>query len=286
MKKMIATLIMVTLGFGLIAGADPVYTLTDGYTGTFPVLEPVQNNSNNTVYGPSDYVMNYTVTESINRFLKNVDGTNYGGNGHTKYDLAHVYFTAKDDFRMTLFVDKDLTATNELRIDSKLNITDYGIYLYKDNDPNGSISKYISLFNKDYSISEGQNFGVYYTADTTYYVKNETYNMNGDRVNTFGQTYTTAENWVASYDGTKEPHKIDAAAAWYSETAVKTANTALFCLFQGPYVEGQPAYLEWEHMEFGFVTTGKTAGQPLPGTLATILITSFCAVTARKRNKK
>ncbi|MCR4575192.1 MAG: hypothetical protein K5787_15640 [Lentisphaeria bacterium] len=28
MKKLIATLIMVTLGFGLIAGADPVYTLT------------------------------------------------------------------------------------------------------------------------------------------------------------------------------------------------------------------------------------------------------------------
>ncbi|MBP5674186.1 MAG: hypothetical protein J6X49_17510 [Victivallales bacterium] len=284
MKKLIATLIMVTLGFGLIAGADPVYTLTDGYTGTFPVLEPVQNNSNNTVYAQSDFALNYTVTESINRILKQYSNSNPRG---TKYDLAHVYFTANDDFRLALFVDKDSVPTGELRIDSKLNITDYGIYLYKDNDPNGSISEYISLFNKDYSISKDDNFGVYYTADTTYYVKDKQYNMNGDRENTFGQTYTTAENWVASYDLTKVGnHNINAEnKPWYSETAMKT-DAALFCLFQGPYVEGQPAYLEWEHMEFGFVTTGKTTGHPLPGTLATILITSFCAVTVRKRNKK
>ena len=59
-----------------------------------------------------------------------------------------------------------------------------------------------------------------------------------------------------------------------------------FLLEQGPYTAGQHASLEWQHFEFGFVMGEPPAGQPLPGTLATLLISGLCAGALRKRNKK
>ena len=144
-------------------------------------------------------------------------------------------------------------------------------------------------------------FGVWYNADTTYgervnpdpkYGKteeariayNETYDMSDDMglTGTKTGTYTTDKNWVASYYWKKDDnHIILADDAWYSDTNIESRE-AIFCMFQGPFEAGKPAYLEWEHVEFGFVTTG----QPLPGTLATILISGLCAAGLRKKSKK
>ena len=304
MKKLIATLFVMTLGFSFVAVAQ-TYNLKPGKVGKFSVLEPVQFNTDTTVYAPSNLKLTYTVTSSINRKLKNPDGTWYDKideNGTTNFDLAQVYFTANDNFRMALFIDKDPNQTlNELFINSTLDIKDYGIYLYENNDPTSTNLKYISLLNNDVEISKGQNFGVYYTADTTYgtrvnpdpkygstYEKrvayNEKYDMSDEehKTNTTGKTYTTATNYVASFDWEKEGNHSNMDAAWYSEGKKLASDAAIFCLFQGPYVDGQAAYLEWEHVEFGFVTTG----QPLPGTLTTLLISGLCAAGLRKRNKK
>ena len=312
MKKFFAMLMMATLVLSLAAVAAPTYNLSEGYQGEISVLEPVQFNANNTVYKPTwNLTVDYTVTESVNRRyleLKKENGnyilnpeTNkyetkwYGKNGKTDYDLAHVYFTAHDTYRMALFVDVDSNPTSELRINNTLNITDYGIYLYENNDPTGEISEYISLYKKDVVMTEGTNFGVYYVADTHYSWKNDQFNPNNAdlskttyaetgvvREDTTGVRYTTAENWVGSYDGEKNNnHTIVADNAWYSDTALKS-NSAIFCMFQGPFDAESPAFLEWQHVEFGFVTTG----QPLPGTLATILISGLCAAGLRKKSKK
>ncbi len=301
MKKLIATLILATLGFGFAAMAQ-TYNLKPGTVGKFSVLEPVQYNADTTVYAPSNLKLTYTVTDSINRKLKNADGTWYNGTGKTNFYLAQVYFTANDNFRMALFVDKDANQTvNELFINSTLDVKDYGIYLYENNDPTSTNLTYISLLNNDVEISEGQNFGVYYTADTTYgtrvnpdpkygstYEKrvayNEKYDMSDEmgKTNTTGETYTTAKNYVASFDWEKPGNHSNMDATWYSEGNKLASDAAIFCMFQGPYFEGEAAYLEWEHVEFGFVTTG----QPLPGTLATLLISGLCAGALRKRNKK
>ena len=316
MKKFFAMLMMATLVLSLAAVAGPTYNLSEGYQGEISVLEPVQFNTNNTVYKPTwNLTVDYTVTESVNRrylelakkkdeagnsnYYKNEDdkwATKwYGKNGKTDYDLAHVYFTAHDTYRMALFVDVDSNPTSELRINNTLNITDYGIYLYENNDPTGEISEYISLYKKDVVMTEGTNFGVYYVADTHYSWNNDQFNPNNAdlskttyaetgvvREDTTGVRYTTAENWVGSYDGERNNnHTIIADNAWYSDTALKS-NSAIFCMFQGPFDAESPAFLEWQHVEFGFVTTG----QPLPGTLATILISGLCAAGLRKKSKK
>jgi hypothetical protein len=100
-------------------------------------------------------------------------------------------------------------------------------------------------------------------------------------VNSTDKYYTTTENWVASYDGGNH-----GTTAWFSDGTKATTSNAFLCLFQGPYTEGKPAYLEWDHFEFGFATAEPVNGQPLPGTLATLLIGGLCASSLRKRNKK
>ena len=301
MKKFFAMLMMATLVLSLAAVAGPTYDFKDGAQGEISVLEPVQFNANSTVYKPTwNLKVDYTVTDSINRTFMELKYNKETGEYYTQlrksktdFDLAHVYFTANDDYHMALFVDVDSHPTSELRIDSTLNITDYGIYLYEDNDPTAGISDYISLYKKDYAITAGTNFGVYYIADTTYQVVDPQYDPNNadlsktvidgvELTDTTGKRYTTDANWVASFDWEKNGnHSVDANDAWYSDTDM-ASREAIFCLFQGPFDAVSPAFLEWQHVEFGFVTTG----QPLPGTLATLLIGGLCAGALRKRNKK
>ena len=304
MKKFFAMLMMATLFLSLTAVAQPYKLKNKTYTNGFSVLAPTQYDAttNTTTYAKSNLKLDYTASGSINRYLQNADGTPYNGTGATNFDLAHVYFTAHDNFRMTLFVDIDPNQTKgELFINTELTLNDYGIYLYKNNDPTAGISEFISLKNGDTQITEGMKFGVWYNADTTYgervnpdpkYGKteearvayNETYDMSGKLglTDTKDKTYTTDKNWVASFDWEKdENHYLLADEAWYSNTNIESRE-AIFCMFQGPFEAGKPAYLEWEHVEFGFVTTG----QPLPGTIATLLISGLCAAGLRKKSKK
>ncbi len=170
---------------------------------------------------------------------------------------------------------------------SKFDVKDYGIYLY--NPETGEIGDYLSIGanNNYFEIGPNQSFGVYY-------------------VNKEGETITSTENFLANFDGDSHQIKI------YSET-VNGVTTE--------YPDGKTVWtdkrymcmLEEEHMshphwEFMLQTTidnpyygvnpsefhgngstdvpNTTAGQPLPGTLATILISSLCAAGLRKKNKK
>ena len=72
MKKLIATLFVMTLGFSLVAVAGPTYDLSNEATGEISVLEPVQYNpgTKTTTYSASSTLkVNYTVTDSVNRRL-------------------------------------------------------------------------------------------------------------------------------------------------------------------------------------------------------------------------
>ena len=306
MKKLIATLFLATLGFGFVAMAasKPTYTLTNGYEGNVPILEavlPIQYGSDYIVYQPStDLTMTYTVQNSINRILQNKDGSRYDGldtnkddpdytpSGRTKFDLAQVSFHTNQNTYLTLWTDIDSAATDERRIDLSLKITNYGIY-YLD-DP----SNYISMMNKAVEVEANREFGVYYTAETTYKNSNYQYNMTDPEIRgtTVETTVTTTNNgdvlanvgWVASYDGVKDNnHSLD--AVWYSDTKIITRE-AFFCLYQGPFEANKPAYLEWDHFEFGFASGEHASGQPLPGTLTTIVISGLCAAGLRKKSKK
>lgn len=279
MKKVFALLIMMTLGvsFTAMAGLYPVYGLTNGlHENEFPILEPVQYDTTNkyTVYGPSETLtVNYNVTESINRMLEDKPGHLWEGiddNGTTYHNLGKVTFSTNQDTYLALWYDIDGDPTNEPRVDLTLHVDDYGIY-FIDENPDGEITNLHSLKNGGMEVEAGKEFGVYY--------KNI---ENGEAV-----LYTTTGNWVGSFDGTKPSnHLADDTEVWFSDTDIMTKES-FFCLFHGPYTADHPVYLEWDHFEFGFATgEPPVAGQPLPGALATILISGLCASTLRKKSKK
>jgi hypothetical protein len=291
MKKLITTLFVATLGFSLVAraGLYPKYDLTlDGVnpapTGTiagivdgvhnnaFPILEPVepvQFQNGYRIYEPSESLtMNYKASDTMNRNLpsyhdlhktdpsKYIDGTTY-------HNVAHVSFTTNQDTYLGIWTDIDDQATNEPRIDLTLNITDYGIYFLEEDVNN--VHTYYSLKSSGIEVEADKAFGVYYKDGNT------------------GEVYTTTDNWVGSFDSGN--HTIDDPnTIWFSDTKVKTSE-AFFCLFDGTHGDW-PTKLEWDHFEFGFVTGEPPAGQPLPGTLSTLLISGLCAAGLRKRNKK
>ena len=258
-------------------------------------MMPIQYSSDYIIYRPStDLTMTYTVQGSINRILENKDGSLYNGldkdkdhpTGTTRFDLAQVSFHTNQDTYLALWPNIDGNPTDEPRIDLSLKITDYGIYFL--DEP----SNYLSMMGKGVDVEANREFGVYYTAETTYKDSKYPYNKtNPELLGTTVETLiTTTDNWVASYDNANKDetlnennHTLD--NAWFSDTKIKTSG-AFFCLFQGPYEADKPAYLEWDHFEFGFASGQKVSGQPLPGTLATLLIGGLCAGALRKRNKK
>ncbi len=303
MKKFFAMLMMATLVFSVdaVAASKPVYDLTKTEVGeyrSFPILEATSNYKDGyRIYEKSDSLtMNYQVSDSINRILKNPDGTYWNGidsKGTTYFDLGHVVFTTNQDVTLGLWYDIDPKATSELRIDLDMKVNDYGIYFIDSYDDVNNTYTYYSMKDNGVQVTAGREFGVYFKADVDY-SDTQVYdpktgnnlNMGYDRTDDkLDKLITTTENWLASYDTSKEsePHLI-ANKTWYSDEPVRTTSEFM-CLFQGPYVNGQPVYLEWEHVEFGFVTGEPVSGQPLPGTLATLLISGLCAAGLRKRKK-
>ncbi len=301
MKKLIVTLILATLGFNLVAVAQ-TYKLKEvkTYNNAFPILgvtDPVQYDGtyhyvettakkpkSNEPYirriaktAGEEYLvyekvstLNYHVSGSINRYLENYGATNY--------DLAHVSFSTNENLYLGVWADIDNEASNETRRDLSLDISDYGIYLLDEDDINGH--NYRSTVNNGVEIEAGKKFGVYYYDEVT------------------KKYYTSTDNWLASYDSVKEDDKnkkyngIHIIAdnawitdAWFSEGNGVEAKSPFFLLLQGPFEANTHASLEWQHFEFGFVTGEPPTGQPLPGTLATLLIGGLCAGALRKRKK-
>ena len=245
--------------------------------------------------------LTYTATGS------NITGRN--ATSSTKGN-AHVYFTTLSaaDLAKTgnttvavqfLGVDldkdqkKNLDDPKNFRYDSTYdghdvyNITDYGIYLY---DPQtGAKGEYMSVkeYNNYFEIGADATFGVYYE-------------------DVDGRICTTTDNYAGNYDTNN--HKITV----YDEDGkpqTKTTDTRFMCL-----MGKQWAGYDTDHWEFMLQTTldnpyypvnpndfggdvnvdnpvvhgdeGGPSGQPLPGTLATLLIGSLCASALRKKNQK
>jgi hypothetical protein len=173
-------------------------------------------------------------------------------------------------------------------------ITDYGIYLYDKNQTVDDIKKNLMSVSKgnSFALDPGQDFGIYYTDST-------------------GREWYSTINYVGTYDPDK--HYIN----YYDENGVKIlagddgngvmddegnvysdlVDIRYTCAFMTkqfgdhwefmletkldhPYYNVDPKDFE------GNGDTFNTTGQPLPGTLATLLIGGLCAGSLRKRNKK
>ena len=168
------------------------------------------------------------------------------------------------------------------------NIADYGIYLY-DPQEKKMIGDYMSVktYGNYFDIGADKSFGVYYVDDK-------------------GNICTTTDNWVGNYDNNSHTvmvHNMD------GTVTEETTQTRFMCLF-GKQWSGY----ETDHWEFMLQTSlsnpylpvdpnefpggvpvdnpvvhgdqGGPSGQPLPGTLATLLIGSLCASALRKKNQK
>ena len=286
MKKFFGMLMMAAMVFSLtaMAGLYDVYSLEENglHPNEFPILEPEQYDDNGTlIYKASGMTVNYNVSGSINRILEDYDHNLYSGRdktgdtGITWHYLAKVTFTTNENVYLGLWTDIDGVATNEPRVDLDLNVSDYGIYFIDENpNPNGEITARHSLKNGGIEVAADREFGVYYENIE-----------NGEAV-----IYTTTGNWVGSFDGRKSEdqgynHTAADEEVWFAEKDIATRE-AFFCMFHGEFYADQPAHLEWEHFEFGFALGEQPAGQPLPGTLATILISGLCAAGLRKKSKK
>ena len=310
MKKLMTILVV----FALCGVAKAGYGDVNGYSNATKQI-PLTN-------GNHDYInfqtwdkqgtsyLKYTVNDSqqlITGYERRYGKTDYskpqyGNDGH---NIGHVYFTVTA-------TQADINAYNAehgtnfskavvqfagtyMDSGSPSMVQDYGIYLY--NPTTGEkTSDYYSVLNGNtgtknvFELDPGATFGVYYKND-----KNE--------------IITTTDNWIGNYDkgqnwdGTN-PIKV------YDDKHPKGYNTITYkkfmCLLKtNDNSEGQ----EKTHWEFmletmldnpyfkvkpeDFQGNGETfenndapSGQPLPGTLATLLIGGLCAGSLRKRNKK
>ena len=226
--------------------------------------------------------LTYTVTRNNGNVNSQYASSNY---------ISQLYFSTKDmnlnegEVLAVQFMGAEISAHGASM--ENFDILDYGIYLY---DPNQDISnrEYMSIGanNNYFEIGTEQNFGVYY-------------------VNKQGDYITSTENFVANYDGddheiTIYSETIDGVTTEYPDGETRTTSKRYMCMLE----QEQFVHPHWEFMlqttidnpyygvnpeEFqGNGSTDVTApnGQPLPGTLATILISGLCAGALRKRNKK
>lgn len=226
--------------------------------------------------------LTYTVTQN-----------NHNSQTHTHY-ISQLYFTTKDAATLNLqegevvavqFMGAEISAHGASL--ANFDVKDYGIYLYDPKTGNHT-SGYMSIGanNNYFDIGENQNFGVYY-------------------VNKQGQYITSTENYVANYDAddheiTIYSETVDGVTTEYPEGKVVTTSKRYMCMLE----EEQFVHPHWEFMlqttidnpyydvnpeDFdgnGSTDVTPTNGQPLPGTLATLLIGGLCAGSLRKRNKK
>lgn len=251
--------------------------------------------------------LKYTVTESRD-YGKMADET---GTKYTR-NFAQAYFTTNtvstdgtafnEGDKITvqfLGAEKELGNNGSLGYDSRFKFQDYGIYLY---DPKTeTVGQFYSAKEQNsFNLDPGQSFGVYYT------------DKNGDVIGTTGLVNNNGVIRGAVGNWDDDPSHDIAVGNGNSIPTLKH----YMCLFEGRtkheeyigwglydtyYTDGYTnlgsANFEQSHFEFMLQTTldaayipipntPETSGQPLPGTLATLLIGSLCAAGLRKKNQK
>ena len=210
--------------------------------------------------------------------------------GFSRY-ISQLYFTTKNEtlqegeILAVQFMGAEISA-HGASLDN-FDIKEYGIYLY-DPETGNHTSEYMSIgTNKNYfAIGPNQTFGVYY-------------------MNKQGEYITSTENYVANYDGddheiTIYSETVNGVTTEYPDGKKVTTSKRYMCMLE----ENVFVHPHWEFMlqttidnpyygvnpsEFqgnGSAEVPDTTGQPLPGTLATLLIGSLCASALRKKNQK
>ncbi len=250
---------------------------TPGYSGLYYYASDT-NNSNNKPYSSYPYQVAKAYFKTISQAeLKEYNNSSYNTTGKT-YDRVVVQFvgTQADSYGNTINADW---------------IKDYGIYLINDNK---EITNWYSIKNgtngleNNFVLGTDQAFGVYYTK-----VDNEVVTTTGNYVaNRDTGNAGNGKNTVMVYsEGETEPHEETTFRKYMCvlETGKSTDfnkhwEFMLQTTLDTPHFEVKPE-------NFGgngntFTGDDTPSGQPLPGTLATLLIGSLCAAGLRKKNQK
>ena len=220
--------------------------------------------------------------------------TAYNNKNNTDYNKVVVQFlgTEIDDSRHYMGnVNENITGT----------ITDYGIYLYENNYTLNDIkNNLMSVSNGNYfALDAGTKFGIYYTDSTGrewYSTENYVgtwdsdqhyinyYDEDGNKIDKNGRIINDHGGVVNPEDGKRYSEKVDIryTCAFMTTTFGDHWEFMLETKLDKPYYNVDPKDFEGN----GDVEIPSTSGQPLPGTLATLLIGGLCAGSLRKRNKK
>ena len=210
----------------------------------------------------------------------------YNSKNDTDYNKVVVQFlgTEIDDSRHSMG-----NATENI----KDSIIDYGIYLYDKNARGNGIGEMYSIKDgNSFSLDPGTDFGIYYKTNSR-----EWYST----VNYVG-TWDPDQHYINYYD--ENGNKIlkdgvgvkDKDGNVYSDIVDIRYTCAFMTTKFGDHWEfmlqttlDNPHY-NVDPDEFGgngeIEDIPATSGQPLPGTLATLLIGSLCASALRKKNQK
>ncbi len=172
-------------------------------------------------------------------------------------------------------------------------VNDYGIYLYDKNatDANNGIGQMYSIKDgNSFALNPGTDFGIYYKTDDG----REWYST----ANYVG-TWDPDQHYINYYDNEGEKILINGGAInpadneLYSEKVDIRYTCAFMTKEFGDHWEFMletkldHPYYNVDPKDFGGNgDTFNTNGQPLPGTLATLLIGSLCAAGLRKKNQK
>ena len=207
-------------------------------------------------------------------------------------DRAQVYFTTTTDIPegkvlAVQFLGAEIEKGNAgAGYDPvQFKVKDYGIYLY--NPETGEKGEWLSVkdnnnyFGEGAGIKAGTSFGVYF-------------------VDKDGNYITTTDNVVGNFDD--DSHQLKT----YDNdgnVVYQTTDKHFLCMFTNTFESGKLNQTHWEFMlqttldnpyfavnpnDFGtdvHIDNPVVNGQPLPGTLATLLISSLCAGALRKNKK-
>lgn len=323
MKKLIAMMILVALGTSVMAagygGGSSAVTGTSSAKEQIPLTngkdKDYVNFQTETTQGTSGLTYSVTGSKENNRLghvyfttmtQAKLDAYNEANN--TTMSRITVQFVGTYEESYT----KDYSGwgyPTPYEMEYSLEITDYGIYMY---DPKtGKMGAFQSaLENNSFDIEPGKSFGVYYkgtqvdTKTTGEYGWNGSVKYNGTPTVTSSKevTVTSTGGYIGNYDtGNGEgEHAGQNKVTIYElneDGVVESTEGWTYKKYMCMFGANDP--IDNRHWEFMLQTTlddpkvivrpedvPGVAGQPLPGTLATILISGLCMGALRKRNKK
>ncbi len=209
----------------------------------------------------------------------------YNATNNTTYKTVVVQFLGTD-------LDRSRTYLSNQTENVPGRIVDYGIYLI-DNDEQIST---IPLQNQILSVKDGNSFALKPDQDFGVYYKTST-----------GREWYSTVDYVGTWD--PDSHEI----SYYDKNGVyhenENVDIRFTCAFKNLDIATQGKGFHWEFMlettlddpyyivdpndptQFAgnddvHIPNTPASGQPLPGTLATLLIGGLCAKTLSKKNKK